>query len=236
MNSFFKWPALILIFFNVAYLVWMLVGDGGETAVSGSSAKTKISLDGGRIILVDELSEEERRALGERFQLESEVLASEPYCPSLGPFESKIRMEEVGQRLAQSGLSAKVRTVAVDSSEKYRVYLPSYESREKAEDVLRKLRAKKVDSYIMTDSGFMNAISLGIFSSSDSAEGLVSKMLSNGYHAKIVSTTLSKDAYWLDLEIAANGGKADEVLVSLMTEMEGITRVDSPCKVVALAQ
>lgn len=235
MNSFFKWPALILIFFNVAYLVWMLAG--GETSPSSdSSPKSKVSLEGEKIVLLDELSKSELQELGERFQLENEVLASEPYCPSLGPFESKIRLEEVGQRLAKSGLSAKVRTVAIDSSEKYRVYLPSYESREKAEDVLRKLRAKKVDSYIMTDSGFMNAISLGIFSSSDSAEGLVGKMLSNGYHAKIVSTTLSKEAYWLDLEITANGGKADEVLVSLMTEMEGVTRVDSPCKVVALAQ
>ncbi len=236
MNSFFKWPALILIFFNAAYFVWMLTGDESADSRANLTVNEKKSSEGKKIVLVDELSKAERIALGERFQTANEMPASEPYCPSLGPFESKIRLEEIGQRLAKSGLSAKVRTVTVDSSQKYRVYLPSYESREKAEDVLRKLRAKKVDSYIMTDSSYMNAISLGIFSTSDSAEGLVSKMLSNGYHAKIVTTTLSKEAYWLDLEQAANAEKADAVLVSLMTEMEGVTRVDSPCKVVALAQ
>jgi len=234
MNSFFKWPALILIFFNIAYFAWVFLEDSGVGSNGGSL--TNPSLQGERIVLVDELSHSDRLALGERFKSGNELLASEPFCPSLGPFDSKIRLEEVGQRLAKSGLGAKVRIVMIDSSQKYRVYLPSYDSREKAEEVLRKLRAKKVDSYIMTDSEFMNAISLGIFSTSDSAEGLVGKMLSNGYQAKIVTTTMSKEAYWLDLEQAASSEKADEVLVSLMTEMEGVTRVDSPCKVVALTQ
>jgi hypothetical protein len=240
MSNAFKWPALILVFFNLAYFVWAVSSGSGDENQTGK----KLALEGAKIKLLDEASEEELIALKSGIDGQSESidsldgfnLATEPYCPSLGPFESKVMLKQVGQRLAESGLGAKARSVVTDSSEKYRVYIPPYGDRQQAEAVLRKLRAKKIDSYIMSDAGFVNAISLGIFSSKDSAEGLRSKMVSNGYHAKLQITFLDKEVFWLDIPKPPSQEKADQILVNLMSEIEGVTRIDSPCKVVALAQ
>jgi len=164
------------------------------------------------------------------------LLATEPYCPSLGPFEKKSELKEVGQRLADSGLRVEVRTAIVDSSEKFRVHLPAFADRNQADEALKKLRAKKIDSYIMSEGALNNAISLGIFSSEDSAEGLVKKMLSHGYQAEIQRTVLVEEVYWLDVSRHSTPEKTDQILISVMSEIDGITRIDSPCKVVALTQ
>lgn len=248
MINFFKWLALVLVFFNIAYFVWAVAGPSSDTVLSKVSEPRA---QGVQLKLLDELSEAERFDLasvdtseqGEVVieqavtdDMQDTLVGTEPYCPSLGPFEQKAKLKEVGQRLADSGLKVEVRTVVVDSNEKYRVYLPSYSDRESAAEALKKLRAKKIDSYIMSDGELNNAISLGIFSTKDSAEGLVKKMLSHGYQAKIQTTQLDTEAYWLDVLENISLQKVDETLISVMSEIDGITRIDSPCKVVALAE
>jgi hypothetical protein len=253
MISVFKWLALVLIFLNAGYFIWMVASDPDEVIVS-EKATTKA---GKSLKLLDELSEEQRLqlalsegngSLAEDTELEGQselimetekenddlLLASEPFCPSLGPFDNKIKLKEVGQRLADSGLKVEARTVVMDSSEKFRVYLPPYFDRDQAEVALKKLRAKKIDSYIMSDNDLNNAISLGIFSSKDSAEGLVKKMNSHSFYAEVQSTRLDKEVFWLDLSREAGSEKADEIIISVMSEIKGVTRIDSPCKVVAL--
>lgn len=250
MINFFKWLALVLVFFNIAYFVWAV-------AVPSTTAElSKVSeprVQGVKLKLLDELSEVERSDLANKDtaneqqefpveqivneeNIQDSLIGTEPYCPSLGPFENKPKLKEVGQRLADSGLKVEVRTVVIDSNEKYRVYLPPFSDRENAAEALKKLRAKKIDSYIMSDGELNNAISLGIFSTKDSAEGLVKKMLSHGYQAKIQGTQLDTEVYWLDVLENISSQKVDEILISVMSEINGITRIDSPCKVVALAQ
>ncbi len=223
MNSALKWFALVLVFFNVAYLIWALASPSSQTVKS-----TPRQLAGEKIILLDELPETERQAMA--------TMVSEPYCPSLGPFETAGKLQEFGQKLAKNGLSSTARTVTLDSSEKFRVYLPSYVSYEAANDALKKLRANKIDSYIMTEAPFANSISLGIFSSEDSAEGLVKKMSSHGFRALVAPAVMEKQVYWLDLSRPQNSEKAEQILISLLSGAKGIARIDSPCKVVALAQ
>lgn len=254
MINFFKWLALVLVFFNIAYFVWAIMEPSKNVALE---AVSELKEQGVKLKLLDELTEDERIAFletNEASDLENEqdpesaekvaseaskqevLIATEPYCPSLGPFDKKTKLKEVGQRLADAGLKVEARTVLVDSNEKFRVYLPVYADREQAAEALKKLRAKKIDSYIMSDELLNNAISLGIFSNKDSAEGLVKKMLSHGYQAKIQSVRLDTETYWLDISDNISSPKVDDILISVMSEVDGITRIDSPCKVVALVE
>lgn len=241
MINAFKWFALIIIFFNFAYFAWSMVS---LDDVKSDSATSKVRLEGEQITLLRELDTKALESLSaQNNELTAEItekdallLASEPYCPSLGPFDSTLRVREIGARLAKSGLGAKARRVVVDSSEKYRVYLEPYTNYEAASEALQELRAKKVDSYIMTEAPLANAISLGIFSTLDSAEGLSLKMKSYGYKARIQTTNYDKEVFWLDVQSAIQSEKVDQVLSQVMSDIDGIARVDSPCKVVALSE
>lgn len=241
MINAFKWFALIVIFFNFAYFGWSIVSPDD---VKPDSASAKVRLEGEQITLLRELDTKALDSLrvqnneiaGELVEKDASLPASEPYCPSLGPFNSTLQVREAGERLAKSGLGAKARRVVVDSSDKYRVYLEPYTNYETAREALQELRAKKVDSYIMTDAPLANAISLGIFSTLDSAEGLALKMKSYGYSARIQTTTYDKEVFWLDVQSAVQSEKVDQVLSQVMSDLDGITRVDSPCKVVALTE
>ncbi len=259
MGSTFKWLALVLIFFNVAYFVWA-ISSGSEV----SKQSQAVPLKGEKIVLLSEVPEANGASVGESIdsagveaaeQGEGEQLAAaEPprldvrseasviydssgaSCPSIGPFKDREQMKTVGKQIASKGFKVAVRSVETDSGEKYRVFIPPFETREEAAGELKRLRAKKIDSYIMSTPPLENAISLGIFSSKESALGLVKKMNSSGYFAEMTPTSLKTTAFWLDVDAARAPEKADQVVVSTLSEIKGLTRVDSPCKVVALSQ
>lgn len=173
-------------------------------------------------------------AAGPKVALES--MFSEVSCPSLGPFSNEKEMGEFNKKLTQSGLHAVARVASTPDSRKYRVYLSPYSDKLAAIGALKKLRAKKIDSYIMTGDELENAISLGIFSQPDSAENLVARMNSFGYPAKMKAEVYTKEVYWLDLTTVGNAEKVDLILIDLLSEIKGLTRIDSPCKTIALNQ
>lgn len=242
MSNVFRWTALCLFFLNLSYFAWAVLDSSSDKKVinnlESQPAQTASSLR-----LLSETSVEHRGSLGGNdAQLATsdagifEASASEPYCPALGPFEDKALVQKIGTELASAGLNVLPRSEMMGSSEKFRVYLPSYPDREQATDALKKLRAKKIDSYIMSEVGFANAISLGIFSLQESANGLVKKMNSYGYQAQVASLTYNREVFWIDVKSNSDPEKTDQIIVSAMTKWDGITRVDSPCKSVALAQ
>lgn len=243
MSNVFRWTALCLFFLNLSYFAWILVGASPDNFEVSAVPGKLTQAAGSPLRLLAELSSQERDALivdsAEELKLaESDVveMASEPYCPSLGPFEDKVLVQKIGTELATNGLTVSSRMEILGTGERFRVYLPVQSDRNQAADILKKLRAKKIDSYIMSEPGFENAISLGIFSLRDSADGLVKKMNSYGYQAQVSLSAYNKEVYWIDVKNNNDPKKLDEILVSVMAKQEGITRVDSPCKVVALTQ
>ena len=72
------------------------------------------------------------------------------------------------------------------------------------------MQTKGVDSFIVAEGADANAISLGYFSSADSARGLMVKMQTSGYPAKIRETFRESTEYWLrvDADSIADGGAA----------------------------
>lgn len=92
--------------------------------------------------------------------------------------------------------------------------MPPFDSREKALVVLQELQDRGVDSFIVKDGEDANAISLGYFSSAESAEGLRVKMRNAGYPAFVRETSKVVTEYWAYL-VDSNAIDKSEVKVFL---------------------
>ena len=89
-------------------------------------------------------------------------------------------------------------------------HLPPYDSRERALEVLSELQSRGVDSFIVKAGEDANAISLGYFTSEESAEGLRVKMHNAGYPAFVRETSRPVTEYWLYMPERADGAAALE--------------------------
>ena len=124
------------------------------------------------------------------------LVATGTLCPVIGPWESEASARAGAVQLKAAGISARVRGLAIEKDRLSWVYLPRYDSREKALVVLQELQDRGVDSFIVKEGEDANAISLGYFSSAESAEGLRVKMRNAGYPAFVRETSKTVTEYW----------------------------------------
>lgn len=135
-------------------------------------------------------------------------------CPVVGPWSAADDAERARIQLAAAGLEGNVQTVQVEKDRLSWVYLPAYKNREQALAMLSELQALGIDSFIIKSGADANAISLGYFSSPESAEGLRVKMRNAGYPAFVRETSRSVTEYWLYLPSqAAEAGALKDFLV-----------------------
>ena len=135
MSNVFRWTALCLFFLNLSYFAWVLVSANSNKS-EVSAAPEKFTQAGSTLRLLSELSSEEKQVLVVDPAMDAEVevaemaaetevvldLASEPYCPSLGPFEDKALVQKIGTELASSGLNVSSRLEILGTGERFRVY------------------------------------------------------------------------------------------------------------------
>ncbi|PNE01098.1 hypothetical protein A15D_03327 [Alcanivorax sp. MD8A] len=128
-------------------------------------------------------------------------------CPVVGPWESRDAAQAGAVQLRASGVSGDVRSLTVQQDRLSWVYLPPYTDRERALAVLHELQDRGVDSFIVKEGEDANAISLGYFSSEESAEGLRVKMRNAGYPAFVRETSRPVTEYWVYLTDPEPEGK-----------------------------
>jgi|GEM_PF-6042398 len=228
MTNALKWLALILLFLNLGYFVWSIAYEEKyELKTIDQPQQASQSLK-----LLQELDPKDLRS--SRQKSTPALLLTEPYCPSVGPFDKESVPNELRKQLLEKKIYSQVRPVVISSNEKFRVFIPPYESKAEALEVLTSLRAKKIDSYILSTPPLMHAISLGVFSQQASAEAFVQKMLTSGYKAISQRTFVEDTQYWLDITRNSSSETLDKTLISIMSDVKGLTQIDSPCKSVAL--
>lgn len=222
-----RWVFFCLLILNVVYLVWSLVA----TAVAPSVSQVMpVPVNAPTLVLVDE-------SVGARLAPESQQ-ASQPdlvMCATLGPWESLGAADKVLATLSSQGYRGTLRTIQADRERLHWVYLPSYPDRDTALRVLRELQSRDVDSFIVSDGEDANAISLGYFSSEESARGLAVKMKSAGYPAETRDTNRKVSEYWLYFPVAAlpDGG---ERLRALMAENASLKGFNVACSASPIPQ
>ena len=184
-----RWVFFCLLILNVVYLVWGLVT---HTMPTGTAALNAAPEEEGvhQLVLLSEAGVTQGYTVPENGNKES-------LCATLGPWSKRGQAAAELSALAAKGYQGTVQAVDVVKDHLHWVYLPAYPDRDAALKTLRELQARGVDSFIVADGDDANAISLGYFSSADSARGLMVKMKSAGYPAQIRESDRTETEYWI---------------------------------------
>lgn len=201
-----RWVFYSLIVVNLVYLGWQLAVGG---LVPPEAAPLVSAIGMGKPLQL--LSEAPQPPRGDR---EERAAPQGPLCPVIGPWSDREGAWRARIQLEAAGLSARIRAVSVLKDRLNWVYLPSYGSQERALEVLGELQSQGADSFLVKEGEDANAISLGYFSSADSAEGLRVKMRNLGYPARVKETSRPVTEYWLYLpRTLAEAPALDDFLV-----------------------
>lgn len=208
-----RWVFFSLLILNVVYLVFSLV----MRAAPEPQRVIAPSVAGAAETLV--LLEESSLTGGGDSRSGSGM---PPLCPVVGPWDQLAAADQAARVLAASGYQAKVESLRVARDRLHWVYLPAIDDRGQALRVLRELQSRGVDSFIVADGADANAISLGYFSSADSARGLMIKMQTAGYPAEMRQAVKEVTEYWL--RVSAGSIRDDgEALRGLLASNPGIS-------------
>lgn len=192
-----RWVFFCLLILNVVYLVYSLVSNAvpqqrrAQPVVAASAAPE-------RLVLLSEV------APGTPPQVAA-TAALPALCPVVGPWADRAAADQAARSLRSSGYSLQIKEVSVAVDRLHWVFLPAQASRDEALRLLRELQAKGVDSFVVSDGADANSISLGYFSSADSARGLMVKMQTAGYPAEVRETARQSLEYWLQVDHASIG-------------------------------
>lgn len=132
-------------------------------------------------------------------------------CPAVGPWSEEAEARQTAKALAAGGFPAAVRTVEIRNATVYWVYMPPFAGRQQAMRKLRELHAKGIDSFVVAEGSDANAISLGSFTSHDSAVGVQSRLRAAGYAAEIREQVKDVQQLWVVLQSASAQGYLEHV-------------------------
>ncbi|HEX5678640.1 MAG TPA: SPOR domain-containing protein [Alcanivorax sp.] len=201
-----RWVFYSLVVVNLVYLGWQLASDavwGAGTSAVAERVDGEASRGAPALRLLSEAPQPDRA-------LRPDTPARPGLCPVVGPWSARDEAERARVQLEAAGLSARIRAVTVQKDQLNWVYLPSYGTRERALEVLSELQSRGVDSFIVKAGEDANAISLGYFTSEESAKGLSVKMHNAGYPAFVRETSRPVTEYWLYMSEQADGAAALE--------------------------
>lgn len=250
-----RWIFISLIIMNLAYLGWELWTQHTNTG-SGAAQTTLASHQKGdedyvpRIVLLEEAksvdlayenakpSEQETAPRATRpaaaptplASISSVAVRKEQLCPSIGPYTSEKDAESLVDELGGMQVNADISQVVTERYEENWVIIPPLESRAAAISKLRELQARGIDSYVITQGDWRNAVSLGLFKRKSSAIGLKDKMVSAGHPAELRVVEREEYEYWVKIPPEDYGEEVKQALQSRLAGKSEINLQESLCK------
>lgn len=126
-------------------------------------------------------------------------------CFTLGPLTADAPVREMSRWLTQAGATVDVRTDERREVALYWVFFPPRTSRALAIAEVTRLRGEGVTDVIAVPKGDMaNAVSLGVFSRTESRDRRVREMNQRGYQPSVSPRYRVKRASWIDVSVVAN--------------------------------
>ncbi|OGI41374.1 MAG: hypothetical protein A2140_08155 [Candidatus Muproteobacteria bacterium RBG_16_62_13] len=204
-----KWIVGLLVLINLGVLMWILWYAEPEVPP---------------IVERTEVAREKLRPIGERgvpLQARAPRPAPVPVAPApdavcfrLGPFAGAEAAGEAGQRLTDLKLAYESREEKQMTVTGYRVYLSPYKTLAQAEAVRRELRRKGFrDHVVMTEAGFKNAVSLGLFTVEENARRHLRNLAAKGFKAQLQFQHQVKSLFWLEVRSQPDQVEALRALV-----------------------
>lgn len=134
----------------------------------------------------------------------------EPACFTLGPFVKDKGADRSTEAIGALGIEVERRVVSQRIPKGYWVYLPPSKSYKAAKRKVVELQKKGLtDLFIMGKGSHANAISLGLFKSSTTAEDRFERVKKMGLKAVLETQYRVSKQFWLDMTVP--GGKTDTV-------------------------
>lgn len=214
-----KWIIYALLLVNLAFGLWHLRSQG-PTSVS----QEKTDDDNLRLVLLKEyLAQQATQAPAE--PTEKELTAR---CYTLGPFKTKEDANAVREQLTTVGLPAKRRLSKDNSRKGFWVLLPPEASRQQARQNIEQLKEKGIKDYFLVVTGEQtNAVSLGVFSQTDTAQRRMDEIKALGFSPKLQSVDLPLREYWLDWPV--DQVLLPDVLEKIRKQYNGVGQTERAC-------
>ena len=141
-------------------------------------------------------------------------------CLTLGPLSADAPLADMRSWLGQAGATVDVRTDERREVALHWVYFPPRTNRAQALAEVERMRNEGVTDVIAVPKGDMaNAISLGVFSRTDSRDRRVKEMNGRGYQPSVAPRYRVKLATWVDVS-APLGTLSDENIQARWPEVE----------------
>lgn len=183
-----KWIVYLLLLANLAFGLWSYrsIGLGGGNTTQDTSDNDTL-----RLVLVKEFLADQHNA--------SANAATSGSCYTLGPFKAVDDANSVRDQLKAAGLTVKRRMTTDTAHKGFWVLLPPAASHAQARKTIEELKAKGIKDYFLVANGDQaNAISLGVFSKSDTAQRRFEQILKLGFKPLLQDVDLPRREYWLD--------------------------------------
>lgn len=158
----------------------------------------------------------------------SENLASR--CFSLGPFSSDSKAKAAQKQLRIWGVEAEYRKSDERVREGFWVLLPPASSRDAAQKTVRDLKLKGEKDFFLVATGQQeNAISLGVFAKSESANRRLRQVKEKGFSPVVQTIHLPSKDYWLDWPRTTEVRLTDNQLQKIKKQNTEIGQVERRC-------
>ena len=209
-----KWIIYSLLLVNLGVAVWHF------SMPSLNQEIKEPALYEPRLIQLSEFTQEKPSS--------SESLASR--CFSLGPFTSDTKAKAAQKQLRKWGLEVEYRKSDERVREGFWVLLPPASSRDAAQKTVRDLKLKGEKDFFLVATGQQeNAISLGVFAKSESANRRLRQVKEKGFKPVVQTIHLPSKDYWLDWPRTAEVRITDNQLQKIRKQNGEIGQVERRC-------
>lgn len=216
-----KWVVYFLILVNLGFVLWHYRSQD----LTGTAFKEDD--DTLRLVLLKEYLAQESR---EKSQTAPSDKALTARCYTLGPFKDKKLASAVRKQLLAVGIEARHRLSKDNTRKGFWVLLPPEKTRAAASQHIKALKVQGIKDYFLVVTGEQtNAVSLGVFSQSDSAQRRYEQMKKLGFDARVMQVDLPLREYWLDWPL--NQQLLPEVLAKFRKQHEGIGQTQRSCSI-----
>lgn len=226
------WIFLTLMLANIVYFGWNFISTG-QTPVRTLSAP--VVQQGERIVLLHERKTVAEVAVtpeGDVIGDESPVVAAPEAAPvvqcfTVGPFLTS--SEGFVARMKGKGFTVRVEPRKAEGKD-YWIYVPPFTNRGRAEEKLSELKAKGVESFIVNEGRFVNAISLGHFSKKELAQSFRDKMTAAGIVVEYREMASEGTVDWVYVAPAASKSDLRSTIEAELSRNDSLRRQVAACE------
>lgn len=192
----------LLLFANLAFLAWAEWIDAPQPAPP-NEAYARLP----RLKLINELpADDARPSSGAARKTALEVAPQAPSptsrCLSVGPFEDQASANRGVSRLREKGFTPRQRAEKGETSKGFWVYIGGLKTDGEVAQVLRTLVQNHIeDAHLMSDTGDVHQVSVGIFSERERADRRAESVQKLGLHPEIAERKLPATLFWMDVDL-----------------------------------